>query len=186
MVVIDLVKWSWYPPLSNTTIENKQVSGDIWASIACRYSSGPNDAFVRLSQGRISRPVTPLQSRSFRMKWHVKTVMQDGRIRLDHGLFGDATAQDAMLKYAGKKVLIGIDPNDYRSPAMVRGWEDDRLRGRVLIDCLPLCEATRHGDETGRRRAVTEERRVKKRLEQHQIADADRKVAKLPQAVMAA
>lgn len=102
-----------------------------------------NAAFARLSEGRIYRPVTPLQSRSVRMKWHVKTVMQDGRIKFDRGLFGDATTQEAMLKYAGKKVLIGIDPNDYRSPAMVRGWEDERLRGRVLIDCLPLYEATR-------------------------------------------
>lgn len=145
-----------------------------------------NDAFARLSQGRISRPVTPRQSRSVRMKWHVKTVMRDGRIRFDRGLFGDATTQDAMLKYAGKKVLIGIDPNDYHAPAMVRGWENERLRGRVLIDCLPLYEATRHGDEAGRRRAMAEERRVKKRLEQHQVVDADRKVAELRQAVMAA
>ncbi len=145
-----------------------------------------NDAFARLSQGRISRPVTPLQSRSVRMKWHVKTVMQDGRIRFDRGLFGDATTQDAMLKYAGKKVLIGIDPNDYHAPAMVRGWEDERLRGRVLIDSLPLYEATRHGDEAGRRKAVAEDRRVKKLVARHQVADANRKVSDLRQAVMAA
>ena len=145
-----------------------------------------NDAFNRLLQGRISRPVTPLQRRSVRMKWHVKTVMQDGRIRFDRGLFGDETTQDAMLKYAGMKVLIGIDPSDYHSPAMVRGWEDERRRGRVLIDCLPLYEATRHGDEAGRRRAMAEERRVKKRIEQHQVADAARKVAELRQGVMGA
>lgn len=60
---------------------------------------------------------------------------------------GDATTQVAMLKYTDKKMLIGIDPNDCRSPAMVRGWADERLRGRVLTDCPPPYGATRHGNE---------------------------------------
>ena len=84
-----------------------------------------------------------------------------------------------MLKYAGKKVLIGVDPTDYRSPAMVRGWEDQQLHGRVLVDCLPLYEATRHGDEAGRRRAVAEDRRVKALVAKHKVVDAGRKVAEL-------
>lgn len=143
-----------------------------------------NDAFARLSKGRAFRGVQPFQSRAVRMKWHKKTVMQDGRVRFDGGLFGDASTQEAMLKYAGKKVLVGIDPNDYRAPAMVRGW--DEKRGQLLLDHLPLYEATRHGDEAGRRKAVAESRRVKKLVEKHKIVDAERKVAALREAIMAA
>lgn len=145
-----------------------------------------NDAFARLSEGRIPRTVTPLQSRSVRMKWHIKTVMQDGRIRFAGGLFGDATTQEKMASHAGKAVLVGIDPKNYHSPAIVRYWEDERKRGRVFVDCLPLYEATRHGDEAGRRRAVAEDRRVKKLVAKHKVVDAERKVAELRQAVMAA
>lgn len=145
-----------------------------------------NDAFARLLEGRTARPVMPLQSRSVRMKWHRKTVRQDGRIWFDGGLFGDASTQKAMLQYAGKKVLVGIDPNDYRAPAIVRHWGDEAKRGRLLLAHLPPYEATRHGDEAGRRRAVAEDRRVKKLAKKHRIADVDQKVAALREAVMAA
>ena len=126
-----------------------------------------------------------MQRRSVRMKWHRKTVMRGRRIKFDGGLFGDAPTPVVMLKHAGKEVLIGIDPNDYHAPAMVRGRAEERLRGRVLLEQLPLYEATRHGDGARRRKAVAEDRRVKKLVAKHTVVDVDRKVAELRRAVMA-
>lgn len=144
-----------------------------------------NDAFVRLSVGRIHRPVTTLQSRSVRMKWYHRTVMGDGRVRFPQiGLFGDATTQHVMLKHVGKKVLVGINPSDFSAPAMVRHWQDEAKRGELLLDRLPIYEATRHGDAAGLRRAVADDRRAKKLAEKHKVLDVDRKVAALREAIM--
>ena len=145
-----------------------------------------NYAFVRLSEGRISRAVPPLQSRSVRMKWYRRTVMGDGRVRFPKiGLFGDISTQDATLKHVGKKVLVGIDPSAFNAPATVRHWEDEAQRG-LLLERLPIYEATRHGDAAGLRRAVAEERRVKNLVAKHKVADTNRRVAELRQAVMEA
>lgn len=75
-----------------------------------------DEAFLRLSEGRAPRHVSPLQRRSVVMTWHRRMVMQDGRVKFKDGLFGDATTQDAMLEHEGYFVLIGLDPNDYHAP----------------------------------------------------------------------
>ncbi len=144
-----------------------------------------NDAFVRLSEGRIHRPVSSEQSRAVRMKWYRRTVLSDGRVKFPQiGLFGDATTQPVMLNHAGEKVLVGINPSDFSTPAMVRHWQDEAKRGRLLLDSLPVYEATRHGDATGLRRAVADDRRAKKLAEKHKVLDVDRKVAALREAIM--
>ncbi len=142
-------------------------------------------AFARLSEGRIARHASPLQRRSVRMKWHEKTVMQDGRIKFDQGLWGDENTQAAMLRHVGHKVLIGIDPNDYRAPAMVRGWEEADLRGRILLETLPVFEPAKHADEASRRRAVAEERRGKKLVATYRLTGVDTWVAEKRAEVMA-
>lgn len=133
------------------------------------------EAFKRLSEGRAKRIVTPLQSRSVRLKWEIRTVNEDGRIRFDHGLYGDASTQNVMARYAGTKVLIGINPDNYHDPAFVRHWGDPKLKGRTLIEELPLYEATRHGDKAGKIKAAAEERRVRSAVKKHEVTDAAQK-----------
>ena len=141
-------------------------------------------AFERLHEGRIKRHVTPLMRRSVPMIWKRRKVMGDGRVKFLDGLFGDASTQEAMLQHEGKVVLIGIDPNDYHAPAIVRGWEDPHLKGRILIEKLPAYETTSVRDEAGRRRAATEKRRAKALVKSHEIKDKDQRLADLRAAAM--
>jgi hypothetical protein len=143
-------------------------------------------AFERLSQGRMVRHVSPLQRRSVKMTWRKRMVMGDGRVKFAGGLFGDATTQEAMLAHEGKYVLVGLDPTDYSAPAIVRGWEELDLRGRVLIDKLPAYEATAACSEEGRRRAVTEKRRAQALAKRHAVVNPQEKVAALRAAALAA
>ncbi len=141
-------------------------------------------AFERLSEGRKRRYVTPLQRRSVKLDWKLRTVMPDGRVKFDGGLFGDASTQSAMLLYAGKQVLVGIDPTDYSAPAVVREWVKQRGY-TVLLDHLPCFAPAKHQDEASRRRAVQEKRRMAKLTKEFEVRDADMKVAALRSAVAA-
>jgi hypothetical protein len=120
-----------------------------------------DEAFERLSKGRIYRPVTPLIHRRVRAYFKPALVSQVGQVHFDGGTWGDETTQTGMLRHAGTKVLVGFDPQNYSAPAMVFGWEDPKWHGRLLFDALPNVEKARHNDETSRRRAITEERRAK-------------------------
>ena len=42
-----------------------------------------------------------------------------------------------MLHYAGKPVVIGIEPDNAQAPAMVYEWNDTSRTGRLLLDKLP-------------------------------------------------
>lgn len=138
-----------------------------------------DSAFERLHQGRARRHVSPLQRRSVPMIWKPRKVMGDGRVKFLDGLFGDATTQEAMLHHEGKVVLIGIDPNDYHAPAIVRGWEDPHLKGRVLIEKLPAYATTSVRSEEGRRRAASEKRRASALAKFHKPKDMDARLADL-------
>jgi len=154
-------------------------------SRAQQAQGGSRDAaFERLSQGRLVRHVSPLQRRSVRMTWHKRMVMPDGRVKFAGGLFGDATTQEAMLAHEGKYVLVGIDPTDYSAPAMVRGWEEPHLRGRVLVEKLPAYEACSVNSDEGRRRAVAEKRRALAAVKKYAVTDPAEKVAALQAAAM--
>ncbi|OZA19687.1 MAG: hypothetical protein B7Y02_00530 [Rhodobacterales bacterium 17-64-5] len=120
-----------------------------------------DEAFERISKGRIYRPVTPLIHRSVRAYFKLVLVSQVGQVRFDGGTWGDETTQTGMLRHAGKQVLVGFDPQNYSAPAMVYGWEDPKWKGKLLFDALPNVEKARHNDETSRRRAITEDRRTK-------------------------
>ena len=148
------------------------------ASRVQQAQGGSRDAaFERLSEGRTVRHVSPLQRRSVKMTWHKRMVMPDGRVKFAGGLFGDATTQEAMLAHEGKYVLVGIDPTDYSAPAMVRGWEEAHLRGRVLIEKLPAYEACSVNSDEGRRRAITEKRRARAEVKQFAVVNPAQKVA---------
>ena len=136
-----------------------------------------NEAFVRLSEGRIARTVTPLQRREARVKYRRVMVQQDGRIKFEGGLWGDESTQSKMLQHAGTWVIAGFDPKDYSASAIVRGWEDPKIKGRLLFDALPNFEPARHNDEASRRRAVTEDRRTKKLVQKFVRPDLDERVA---------
>jgi transposase InsO family protein len=154
-------------------------------SRAQQAQGGSRDAaFERLSQGRIVRHVSPLQRRSVKMTWHKRMVMPDGRVKFAGGLFGDATTQEAMLAHEGKYVLVGIDPTDYSAPAMVRGWEESHLRGRVLVEKLPAYEACSVNSDEGRRRAVAEKRRALALTKQYAVVNPAEKVAALQAAAL--
>ncbi len=154
-------------------------------SRAQQAQGGSRDAaFERLSQGRIGRPVSPLQRRSVKMTWHRRMVMRDGRVKFVGGLFGDATTQEAMLAHEGKYVLVGIDPTNYSAPAMVRGWEELHLRGRVLVEKLPLYEPCSINSDEGRRRAVAEKRRATAVVKKYTVVNPVEKVAAMQAAAL--
>ena len=136
-----------------------------------------NEAFIRLSEGRIARAVTPLQRREARVKYRRVMVQEDGRIKFEGGLWGGKSTESKMLAHAGTWVIAGFDPKDYSAPAIVRGWEDEKLKGVMLFDALPLFEPARHNDEASRRRAVTEEGRVKKLVQKLERPDLGERVA---------
>ncbi|MCA8878615.1 MAG: hypothetical protein KDA73_01395 [Rhodobacteraceae bacterium] len=122
-------------------------------------------AFDRLHQGRIKRQVTPLQRRRCKLRWKPLKVRPEGRVIVQGvGYYGTEVTQSWMLDHDGRTVLVGYDPNDYRAPAMICGWDDQRTKGRVLpgLEEVPCFEIFAHGDEEGRRRAVAEKRRVRK------------------------
>lgn len=144
-----------------------------------------NEAFDRLSEVGPARAVTPLQRRMARVKFKRVMVQQDGRIKFEGGVWGDETTQTKMLAHAGTWVLAGFDPNDYRAPAIILGWEDPKFKGRVLFDALPVFEPARHADEASRRRAIAEERRAKAVARKFVRPDLDARVAGWQAEVMA-
>lgn len=150
-----------------------------------RKGESRNEAFERLSEGRVKRNVMPLMRRSVPMIWKKRKVREDGRVPYLDGFYGDATTQDAMLEHEGTIVLIGIDPKDYHAPAVVRGWEVERFKGRVLIEKLPAYKKTAVRDEAGMRLAMAENRRVKSVTKSHEIRDIDARVEALRAATMA-
>ena len=82
-----------------------------------------------------------------------------------------------MLRHVGTKVLAGFDPQDYSAPAIIIGWEDQKLKGQTLIDALPCFEPAKHNDGASRRRAVAEDRRAKAVAKKFARTDLDEKVA---------
>lgn len=144
-----------------------------------------NEAFERLSEEGPARAVSPLQRRMARVKFKRVMVQQDGRIMFEGGKWGDETTQTRMLAHAGTWVLAGFDPNDYRAPAIILGWEDPKLKGRLLFDALPAFEPAKHADEASRRRAIAEERRAKAVARKFVRPDLDERVAGWRAEVMA-
>jgi Bacteriophage Mu transposase len=146
-------------------------------AMGLKKAESRNDAFARLSLDSVARAVSPLQRRTTRMTFNRLTVQNDGRIKFGRGLWGDETTQSAMLWHAGTKVLAGFNPQDYSAPAIIYGWEDETLKGRVLIEALPCFEPAKHNDGASRRRAVAEERRAMKNAKAFARTDLDEKVA---------
>ena len=136
-----------------------------------------NDAFERLSEGRIARQLKPWQRRAGNAVFKKLTVQNDGRIKFAWGLWGDETTQSAMLWHAGTKVLAGFDPQDYSAPAIIYGWEVPKDKGVLLLKAMPCFEPAKHNDEASRRRAVREERRAKAKTKPYVRTDLDEKVA---------
>ena len=139
-----------------------------------RKGESRDAAFERLlSDAARQRTMTPLMRRQISMIWKRKTVRENGRIRFDDGIFGDQSTQTAMLRHARKQVLIGFDPRNYDAGAMVCHWEDERKRGRLILDHLPQVQPTAHGSEEGRRNALAEKNRVRKLMRELQLSDPD-------------
>ena len=136
-----------------------------------------NVAFERLSAGRQARWAQPLQLRWIRLSWHRHTVTNSGQIKHGIHFWGDGTTQRAMGRYAGKKVVIGIEPDNPLAPAMVYEWNEDGTPGRLLLDCLPAVKESRHNDPVSRERAKSEKRRVKAATQGEEIPNLDKWVA---------
>lgn len=66
-----------------------------------------------------------------------------------------------MLNSAGKQVLVGFNPDDFKLPAMVCTWEGSDGPGRLLLESLPNVAETAHGSDEGRRADATEKRRIR-------------------------
>lgn len=141
-------------------------------------------AFERLLNKDVKRVVTPLMRRRLNMVWKRKTVQPDGTIRFDGGLFGDGTTQEAMLDYAGRTVLVGFNPKDYDAPAMVCTWEGKDQPGRLILESLPAVKVTEHGSDEGRRRNLTEKRRINKMLRDHKKRYPDSDVFELRETLL--
>lgn len=154
-------------------------------AIGLKKGENRNEAFERLSEEGPARAVSPLQRRMARVKFKRVMVQQDGRIMFEGGKWGDETTQAKMLAHAGTWVLAGFDPKDYRAPAIILGWEDPKLKGRLLFDALPVFEPARHADEASRRRAIAEERRAKAVTRKFVRTDLDARVAGWRAEVMA-
>lgn len=127
-----------------------------------------NDAFERLSDGRFGREPTPLQKRWMGLKWDIFTVTGNGQVEIPSlgRVWGDGTTQTTMLDYAGKKVVVGIDPSDPAAPAMVYEWgvAEDRPR-KMIVEALPAVPEARHNDEASKQRAKAEKVRAHKAIE---------------------
>lgn len=154
-------------------------------ALGLKKGENRNEAFERLSEGGPARAVSPLQRRMARVKFKRVMVQQDGRIKFEGGVWGDETTQAGMLTHAGKWVLAGFDPKDYHAPAIILGWEDQKLKGRMLFEALPVFEAARHNDEASRRRAIAEDRRAKAMARKFVRPDLGTRVAGWRDEVMA-
>ncbi|MFN3970891.1 MAG: hypothetical protein ACK4L4_05880 [Gemmobacter sp.] len=118
-----------------------------------RKGESRNAAFQRLSAGRIANWPTPLQRRWMRLKWHTLTVTEAGQIRQDNRFWGDDTTSRAMLRYAGEKVVVGIDPADLTAAAMVYEWDAKTRKGKLLLEKLPAVVEALHDDQPSKHRA---------------------------------
>ena len=152
--------------LFEAVLEREIATFKAMKSRAQQARGGSRDAaFDRLHEGRITRQITPLQRRRCQFKWKPLKVRPEGRVIIpDVGYYGTEVTQSWMLDHVGRTVLVGYDPNDYRAPAMICGWDDPRTKGRVLpgLEEVPCFESVAHGNEEGRRRAVAEKRRLRK------------------------
>ena len=144
-----------------------------------------NAAFDRLSEGRVPRWASPLQLRWMRLSWHLHKVTESGQVRHGGGFWGDGTTQRAMLHYAGKSVVIGIEPDNTQAPAMVYEWNDTSRTGRLLLDKLPAVIEARHDDPESKFRAQAEKRRAKAAAQAEEIPDLAEWVAAERAKVMA-
>ena len=105
------------------------------------------------------------------------TVQQDGRIRFDGGLFGDAITQSEMLRHRGKKVLVGFNPKNFDEPAVVFHWAQKANRGRLILESLPAVIETQHGSAEDKRNATAEKRRVGELIKKLKVENPDADVA---------
>ena len=119
-----------------------------------------NSAFARMYNG-LRRDPSPLQARWMRLKWHLKTVRENGQIVIGDAVWGDGTTQRAMLHYAEKRLLIGIDPKDASAPAMVYEWNEVTRAGKLLLENLPSFAEALHNDQASKRRAQDEKQRAR-------------------------
>ncbi len=146
---------------------------------ALRKGECRDDAFLRLSDGRFGREPTPLQKRWMRLKWGRCKVSNAGQVRTAGGMWGDGTSQTTMLRYAGKFVVVGIDPADPAAPAMVYEWDVEEGRDkRMIVAELPAVIEARHNDEASKQRAKAEKRRAKAVVQKHLPKDLDEHVRK--------
>lgn len=136
-----------------------------------------NDAFERLAAGRQARWAQPLQLRWIRLSWHQHTVTNSGQVKRGRNFWGDGTTQKAMVRYAGKEVVIGIEPDNSLAPAMVYEWNEDGTPGRLLLECLPAVKESRHNDPASRELAKSEKRRAKAAAQAEEIPNLDKWVA---------
>jgi putative transposase len=88
-------------------------------------------AFKARSQGRARKVLTEEQLRLATLEWTLSTVQPDGRVRGKDGwIYGEDledNAQDALLRFVGRKVWVGTNPLDRSEPAIVWNPADDRL-----------------------------------------------------------
>ncbi len=88
-------------------------------------------AFKALSKGRPKRVLADAQLRLALLEWTLSTVQPDGRVKGKDGwVYGEDLedgSQDALLRFAGRKVWVGSNPLDRSEPALVWNPDDDRL-----------------------------------------------------------
>jgi len=162
------------------------LNGDTGSrALGLRKGECLNAAFLRLSEGRVTRWPTPLQRRWMRLTWHRHKVTASGQVRHERGFWGDGTTQRIMLQYAEQWVVIGLEPDNPQAAAMVYEWNDESRKGRLLLEELPAVPEAQHNDPASKQRAQSEKRRAKAMAQDEVIPDLEEKVEGLRRKLMA-
>lgn len=115
-------------------------------------------AFEAKLEGVIVRKLTAEQRRWFSAEAHLVTPSPAGKVRLGKAPSQNTYCHEALREFAGTKIVVLVNPDDYRAPLMALRADDNR----VIVREVPLEELRGAADAASARKVARAKADLKK------------------------